>query len=377
MPRYFIHFHQVFLVVLCGYVSYAQKQERWLQKFHPDSLVNRDVKLFPMPIVQSSPETGLRVGFSMDYFFNTSHAQDSIQSRDSFAWLVATYSTRRQLVIEPIWQIYTRNEKYLLRGQAGHTDFSEYFWGIGNEVLNLDSPTTMFYSRTYFQGEFLRKIVPNVFAGLQIQISATHNINFDHSAGDLLNDVRGRASSHTSGIGPNLIFDFRDNPFSPTQGWFLELSYVPHNRKLQSEYNFKEMLVDGRKYFELPKNQFVGFQILGNFSWGDVPLRELSRLGGVNIMRGMVQGRYRDKNMFAFQTEYRKGINRFLKIAAFGSSGMVNENISDFSTKNIHYTYGLGLRILVNKKKNLYSRIDFARSSEGNNAFYFKLMDAF
>lgn len=290
-----------------------------------------------MPIFQSSPETGLRAGFSIDYFFNTGHPKDSIPTRDSFAWLVATYSTRRQLVFEPVWQIYTQNEKYLLRGQAGHTDFSEYFWGIGNEVLNLDSPTTMFYSRTYFQGEFLRKIVPNVFAGLQVQISATRNINFNHSTGDLLNDVRGRASSHTSGIGPNLIFDFRDNPFSPTKGWFLELSYVPHNHQLQSEYSFNEMLVDGRKYFEFPKNQFLGFQMLGNFSWGDVPLRELPRLGGSNLMRGMVQGRYRDKNMVAFQAEYRKGIHRFIKIAAFVGSGMVNKNVRDFSTKNIHY----------------------------------------
>jgi outer membrane protein assembly factor BamA len=193
----------------------------------------------------------------------------------------------------------------------------------------------------------------------------------------LLNDALGRNSSHTSGIGPNLIFDFRNNPFSPTRGWFLELSYVPHNRKLQSEYTFKEVLIDGRKYFELPRNQFIGFQTLGNLSWGDVPLRELPRLGGVNMMRGMVQGRYRDKNMIALQTEYRKGLNRFLKISAFGSGGMVSENIRDFSKQNIYFTYGLGLRILVNKKKNLYSRIDIARSSEGNFAFYFKLMDAF
>ncbi|MEI7581042.1 hypothetical protein [Runella sp.] len=251
MPRYFIHFRNVILAVLCGYVSYAQNQPKWLQKFHPDSLVNHEVKVIPMPIFQSSPETGLRAGFSIDYFFNTGHPKDSIPTRDSFAWLVATYSTRRQLVFEPVWQIYTQNEKYLLRGQAGHTDFSEYFWGIGNEVLNLDSPTTMFYSRTYFQGEFLRKIVPNVFAGLQVQISATRNINFNHSTGDLLNDVRGRASSHTSGIGPNLIFDFRDNPFSPTKGWFLELSYVPHNHQLQSEYSFNEMAVNTLNFLKI------------------------------------------------------------------------------------------------------------------------------
>ncbi len=377
MPLRFIQLSILFFVFLYWQEVVAQDQSKWYKKFHPDTLVNRDVTFFPMPIVQSSPETGVRVGFSLDYFFNTGQSQDSIQSRDSFAWLVATYSTRRQLVIEPIWQIYTRNEKYLLRGQAGHTDFSEYFWGIGREVLNLDSPTNMFYSRTYLQGEFLRKIVPNVFAGLQLQVSATRNITFDSSTGDLLNDVRGRNSSHTAGIGPNLIFDFRNNPFSPTQGWFLELSYVPHNRKLQSEYTFKEVLVDGRKYFELPKNQFIGFQTLGNFSWGDVPLRELPRLGGSNMMRGIVQGRYRDKNMMALQAEYRKGLNRFLKIAAFSGAGMVSENVRNFSKQNIYFTYGLGLRILVNKKKNLYSRVDIARSSEGNFAFYFKLMDAF
>lgn len=362
---------------LCQPSADAQTKAKWYQKFHPDSLINREVNLIPVPILQSAPETGIRAGFSLDYFFNTGNANDSTPTRDSFAWVQATYSTRSQLVIEPLWQIYTRNEKYLLRGQAGHTDFSEYFWGVGQEVLAYDNPPSLFYSRTYFQGEFLRQLVPNIFLGLQVQISTTRNITSDCTLNDLLSEVRGRTGSHTSGIGPNLIFDFRNNPFSPTKGYFFELSYIPHSRRFQSEYDYHELLVDARKYFEFSQSQFVGIQVLGHFSQGEVPLRELPRLGGSNIMRGMIYGRYRNNNMAALQAEYRKGLNRFLKIAAFGSGGLVSESFRHFTPEHIHYTYGLGLRILINKKKSLYSRIDIARSSEGNYALYFKLMDAF
>lgn len=355
----------------------AQNKVPWHQKFNPDSLVNREIKLIPMPIVQSSPETGLRVGLSMDYFFNTGKKEDTLSTRDSFAWLMATYSTRKQLAIEPIWQVYTHNEKYLLRGQAGYIDFSEYFWGIGNNTLTHDQNQSLFYTRSYIQAEFLRSVMPNVFLGLQAQLSNTQNITYPLSVEDLIQDVSGKNSSHTSGIGPNIIFDYRDNPFSPVKGWFLELSHTFHHPHLLSKHTYTESLIDVRKYFSFKNTQFIGFQFVGNLSAGDVPLRELPRLGGNQIMRGMIQGRYRDKNTIAFQSEYRKSLNRFLKIAVFGSSGIVSNQIRDISIHDAHYGYGIGLRILVNKKKNLYSRIDIARSSEGNTAFYFKLMDAF
>ncbi|MEZ4901472.1 MAG: hypothetical protein R2822_06775 [Spirosomataceae bacterium] len=292
-------------------ISYAQNRPKWRDRLNPDSLVNREVSLIPMPILQSSPETGVRAGLSMDYFFNSSKPTDSLPTRDSFAWLMATYSTRKQLMIEPIWQIYTNKEKYLLRGQAGYIDFSEYFWGIGNEVLPASSPPSIFYSRTYFQGEFLRQLIPNIFGGIQVQANITKNLTFDNSLNQLLDGVLGSSGSSTVGIGPNIIFDFRDNPFSPIKGGFLELSYTAHHSELRSEYTYQETLVDARKYFSFKNTQFLGFQVVGNFTNGDVPLRELPRLGGSNIMRGMVQGRYRDKNTVALQAEYRKGLNRF------------------------------------------------------------------
>jgi len=370
-------FHLLFFAVFCATITYAQNKPRWREKLNPDSLVNREVKLIPMPIFQSSPETGLRAGFSIDYFFNTGKQVDSLPTRDSFAWLIATYSTRKQLMIEPIWQIYTNKEKYLLRGQAGYIDFSEYFWGIGNEVLPAAAAPSIFYSRTYFQGEFLRQIVPNIFAGLQVQANLTQNLIFDNALNQLLDGVLGSAGSRTVGMGPNVIFDFRDNPFSPVKGGFLELSYTAHHPSLRSAYTYQETLIDARKYFSFKNTQFLGFQAVGNFTTGDVPLRELPRLGGSHMMRGMIQGRYRDKNTVAVQAEYRKGLNRFLKLAVFGSSGVVSDKVQHLSLTNAHYAYGIGLRILVNKKKSLYSRIDIARSSEGTNAFYFRLLDAF
>ncbi len=370
-----------FFFVLFTSILFAQEQPKksFWQKLNPNALANRKLSFVPIPVVQSSPETGLKVGVALDYFFNTDKDTllDEKPTRDSYAWIQALYSFRNQVAIEPSWQIYTKDEQWFLRGRGGYLDFNERFWGIGNQTLGRTDYADIFYNRYYFQGRVLKKIHQKFFAGLNYNYSNTQNIDLEGAPPSIFGEALGTERSMVSGLGTTFSFDYRNNPFSPTRGWFLDVSFTHHYHKFGSAFNYKEIQIDFRKYFRIGKQDFLGFQTFVHSTKGDVPLRELPRLGGPNMMRGYFMGRYRDKQLWATQVEYRKPLGKLLVAAAFTSVGGVAPELRSMKISDLRYTYGAGLRIMVNKAKHLYARFDFAMSTEGDSGFYFRIADAF
>lgn len=359
-------------VLLSLIVSNLKAQKTWKERLNPDSLVNGHVNLIPIPIFQTTPETGIRIGLSMDYFFNASGSDTSTTTRDSYAWAQVSYSTKRQLLFEPAWQIYTNKETWYLKGRTGYTDFSEKVWNIGPNLLPYDQYSDLLYKRTYFQGIFAKRI-GQLFIGPQIKYSNTYQLT-DSPAESLLPFL---LPTTASGLGLTVILDKRNNPFSPYKGHYLELSSIHYRQDIGSSNRFDEYLLDARYYFTLQSKHTFAFQALYNGMNGDVPFREIPRLGGSNLLRGLTEGRQRDNQFAAAQTEYRYTINRFFKAAAFLSLGAVSPTLASFQWSQVQQTGGVGLRILVNEKKQLYSRFDMAISKTDPIAFYFKLMDAF
>lgn len=378
---HFKYFFGIFLLFTFSFPLLAQEQPKktFWQKINPNALANRKISFIPIPVVQSSPETGLKVGVALDYFFNTDKDTllDEKPTRDSYAWVQALYSFRNQLAIEPFWQIYTKDEQWFLRGRGGYLDFNERFWGVGNHTLERTEYADIYYNRYYFQGRVLKKIYQKFFAGINYNYSNTQNIELEGAKPTIFGEALGTQGSLVSGWGTTLSFDYRDNPFSPTKGWYLDISTTHHYRKFGSSFSYKEIQVDFRKYFKIGKKDFLGIQTIIHKTKGEVPLRELPRLGGPNIMRGYFMGRYRDKQLWATQVEYRKSLSKLLVGSVFSSVGAVAPEFYMLKMSDLRYSYGAGLRVLVNKAKNLYARFDFAMSTQGDSGFYFRIADAF
>ncbi len=366
------------LIGMGGFLQAQEKKTTFWQKLHPDSLVSRELHVLPIPVFRTSPETGFQAGISTDYFFNADKLDSAATTRNSYAWLQVLYSTRRQLVIEPAWQIYTRNENYFLRGRAGHVIFSEHFWGVGNETLPNDEYLKASYTRWYFQGDFHGRIQAKFFAGISTYLSHVQKVAFDEP--ERVNELApflGSESNRIVGLGPSLLWDYRNDAFSPTRGWYANAYYRRHFAGLGSTFNYGEQFLDLRKYFPLDEKNLIAVQAIGQFTQGSVPFHDLPRLGGPSIMRGYVQGRFRDQQLWSAQTEYRRDLGRFLVAAAFLSAGGVAPTIKDFSAATTRYGGGAGLRILINRKMNLYTRLDFAVTSDRTTGFYFRIFDAF
>mgnify|MGYP002779584982 CR=1 FL=1 len=348
-----------------------------LQRLNPKRIMSGNLSFVPIPTVGFAPETGFSYGASFNYFFNATKAGDKDSARESFIWLSVSHSTRNQLVIEPNWQVYTRGEKWFTRGQAGYTRFFERLWGFGNNNVGEDDFSDVFYERLYLQGVLGRQVRRNVFLGMRANTSRMFDAVEERSEFATL--MPGATESFVNGLGPVFIADRRNHPYNTMAGWYAEASTLFHHRAFGSQFAYNDIQFDVRKYWPMKKGGgSLAVQAVANFLPGDVPWRELTRVGGPNIMRGFFEGRYRGRHLMAAQAEFRQPVGRFLKFAAFIGTAQVGNQMADFSLLHNHrIAGGGGIRILLNRKRQLYFRTDIAFTNDGTRAVYFRLGEAF
>lgn len=358
--------------------SFTAPQRHWLGKFHPDSIINGKLGIIPVPVISSSPETGLRGGVVLQYFMNTGSGKDtSRKTRDSYSYLEALYSTRRQTVFESYTQMYTPGEKYFFRHRMGYINNSERIWGFGNQTVAADDYEKVTYTRLYLTTSFTRQIKNKLFAGLNVNISKTYDVATAAKDSNLLAGQPGEHGYYVIGVGPTLIWDKRDHPMNARKGWYGELAVTHYTSAFGSDFSYTEYLGDVRKYFSLRDSSVLAFQGYAFLTDGTVPWREKARMGSSTIMRGYFSGRFRDNEYAAAQAEYRKPVHRWVTLAFFAAVGQIQDKVSDFNFSNTKLAGGMGIRVLANKAKRIYLRFDYARSTDNTSGFYFKVGEAF
>jgi hypothetical protein len=350
-------------------VSSMEAQEKKKDRL-ADKVFGKNLRFIGNPIVQNSPETGLKMGVAGNYLFK--NGSDSL-TRSSNAYLQIAYTTKSQFIFEPIWNVFSPGEKYIFRGRAGYLNFTDQFWGIGPDAEQVNS-IDLSYQRFYLQSKVLRKVYRNWFAGGALRYSKLYALKW---SGESPN-VEGNSGSTVAGLGPNLQADFRDNPFSPQRGWYFDVYYAAFGKFAGGTHRFDEFQADVRYYRPLKQPyQVLAFQLFGLFTQGNIPFRELPRLGSSFLMRGYFEGRFRDRNYLAGQVELRQPIYKWLHASAFLALAEVAPSIDEFSLMRVKSTAGLGLRVLLNKKETVFARFDVAVNNEGGLGVYIRINDAF
>lgn len=359
--------------------AHAQHKTPIWKKLHPDSLVNLNLKVLPVPVASYSPETGLSVGFNLNYFFNAGDSASKATTRNSLAGLEFRYTSRKQTTIQASWSIYTNQEKYFINGATGFADFYERFWTLTSPAGDNDRFRELQYYRTYFRNTFAKNLGKQSFLGFALNYNRITNMRLSGDTTIKVNQIPGANGSTVFGIGPVLLFDHRDNQFSPSgEAWYAAFNGLFYMNALGGQYTFQQYNIDLRQYNLIKATKgLLCFQAVGNFASGEVPLLEKNRLGSNMIMRGYFQGRFRDNQLLAAQVEYRQPVGRFLVLAAFMSTGQTAPTLSSMRLSNMESAAGGGVRVLLNKEKKIYARIDVGYTRLGNFGFYARLGDAF
>ncbi|HUB61709.1 MAG TPA: BamA/TamA family outer membrane protein [Puia sp.] len=330
--------------------------------------------ILAFPFAVRSLETNWGFGGIVARFFKAGNADDTtIRTSDVNA--LGLYTLRKQLILVASATIFFPREDRIARFQASYSYYPDDFWGLGNHVPY--SNEEGFSQKQFFiNPQFLQRIHDNLYLGVTYQFQHTGPISY--TPGGLFDqeNIAGRYGGNTSGIGPILSWDTRNNAYSPDHGFFAELQYVWFPGFIGSNFNFRLFSADVRKFIYLDPKSVLGLQGIAGLTFGNTPFRDLEELGGADMMRGIYGGRFTDKCLQAYQAEYRRFLFWRIGVVAFAAVGEVAPVPGQFELNGFHYSYGAGGRFALSKAEKLNLRVDYGIARH-SNAFTVQLREAF
>ncbi len=329
--------------------------------------------LLVFPFIVRSLETDWGFGGIAARFFKTGKKDTTIRTSD--VNLLALYTLKKQLIVVLSSTLFFPKENRIARFQASYSYYPDKFWGLGNRTSH-DVGENFSQRQFFINPQFLQRIHHKLYIGISYEFQHTGAVSY--TPGGLFDkeNITGRYGGNTSGIGPILSWDTRNNAYSPTQGVFAEMQYLWFDRVMGSNFNFTIFSIDLRKFFYLTEKSVLALQGIAGLSSGNTPFRKLEELGGSDMMRGYYGGRFTDKCLMAYQAEYRRLLFWRIGMVAFASTGEVGPSPGHFELDGFHFAYGGGLRFMLSKEEKLNLRIDYGVGRH-SNAFNVQLREAF
>lgn len=342
------------------------------QKFRLWSDTSKNARKIIFPIAVYTPETHLGVGLLGVRLWKNMH--QTMPTRTSNAEIIALYTSRNQVILIPRYTIFTKGEKYLFEGFGEELiGFRDYYFGIGNETPS-SNRQKIIYDALGWENRVGRKIFKKKKLFIGTEIRALQYYNMRRSTPDLLDTghVTGYTGSSSIGLGPALTWDNRDNVVNPSKGFYWDFRYSFYSKLLGGTVDYHRIYIDFRKYININalRRHVLAFEFFGNFVRGDAPFKELAELGGPRIMRGFYRGRFRDNYLTAFQAEYRLRLYKRVGMVAFAGAGKVY-NPKELDLSGMHYSYGTGLRVNINKREKLNLRLDYAFGDPDHPGYFY------
>ena len=344
---------------------------RYINKIIRDTTEISKPQLMVYPVLAYSPETNIEFGFSSLY---VRYAKGDTTNRLSEINAFKFYTLQNQFGGFLEHAIYSDQNKWFFLGKLKLQSFPLSYYGIGPETKNQKLAKVDAF-QIQVKERLLRKVHKSIYAGLEFDFQNLSNvrfINYDESIS--YEKPVGSNGFANFGIGAGILYDNRHNILNVREGIFAELAFLHYEQKFGSQFTFTSINSDFRYFHPIRKRNVLAFQYLGQFTVGNAPFSQLALMGGEMMMRGYYTGRYRDRNLMAFQTEYRMLPFSFSKrfgSTIFVSAGVVSNSIASSKATNIVYAGGMGIRFLLFPKKDIWTRLDFAFTEEGNGIYLY------
>ena len=191
-------------------------------------------------------------------------------------------------------------------------------------------------------------------------------------------NVIGVGGSTVVGTRFNLVYDHRDQEFSPSRGFYgkstLEFNDITESNGIDMVDNYWRYNLDLRQYFSTA-NQKLTFLIRNTWTFNseeNIPFYELSGLGGNNTMRAYDPSRFLGKNAFFGSMEMRYtlfevkilGYPMAIEMAGFLDVGQVfgGENDADLGDE-LNWDPGVSIRMI--NRPNVGLILNFANGADG------------
>lgn len=373
---FFIRIIGILFIYLCGYVeSVAQKKLFGFSRLDDTVSVEKN-GLFVLPLLYYTPDTRWAIGGAGVYYFRVQPKYDNEKiTRVSYVQFLADYTQNKQIDVWGLWNIFSRNENFLFKGELRYRDFPDRFYGIGNNTSK-SAEEKYTYQQVSIKSLVLKKIKPSLFVGLDYHFESEYGFEYAHE-GTL---SEGTITGYNGGIGSAMgfvgIYDNRDNPINTHSGKLIEVSTYLYTPVLGSTFSFSTINGTYQQYWLVKKNHALALQTKMRLSFGEVPFLDMSMSGSDDLLRGYPKNRFRDHHFIGTQLEYRYPLFWRFGMVSFVGIGDVFNKVSDIRGNTLKYSIGSGLRFAVNPAERLNIRFDYAIGREGGY-FYFAVAESF
>ena len=383
---------------------------RWRNK-PPKAISENKNSLLLVPVFGANPALGFMFGVGGQFAFKVpetkrySMISGSVQATSKNQYLVLLKNN-----------IYTPNERIFLTGDWRFQIFSQPTYGLGTNApkggileyqfniagteINDDSlAQPMKFNFLRIHQTVAVKVKNNLYLGLGYYLDGYTSIKDERlrlNPGDTLltshyayNTFYGfdTKNYYSSAIHTALVVDTRDNMISAYRGYYLELGWRGAFKFMGNPRNGNMLNVEWRSFHNLSKTNpahLIAFWVMGNFSpTGQFPYMVLPATAydqRSRSARGYTQGRFRGNDFVYAESEYRFPISGcgglwsgVLFLNGTTASGAKND---PKLFESIKPGYGLGLRLMLDKKSRSNLAIDYgwgARSS----GFYLAVSETF
>lgn len=369
----------LFIVLTCFAPGYSQT----VDEQPPDTLskfekFNQKAEAFfkwaPAPIITYSSEAGNTFGLAKFNLFHPSK-KDSI-SKPSKLSEVFTVSTKGRINFSISNDLILKENKYMILSYFNYKKTPEYLLGVGNDV-SIENVEEVTVNRAKFSTAAMRRFKENYYAGISLDFSDYFGIEADSNSFLISDDVNGLRGGTDIGVGIAIALDSRDNRYNAYKGSLLLSTLTFYPRFLGSRYEFTNMYIDARKYFNPWLRHVIAIQATLTYSSGDVPFYDLALLGGEDRMRGYYKGALRDKVLVDTQVEYRLPIWSIFGVTTWVATGRVADSFKNLDLDGFWLSFGGGIRIRVDSENNTNLRFDMGFGPNGVSGFYFNFAEAF
>ncbi len=269
--------------------------------------------------------------------------------------------------------LHLLDDKLRIKVGAGYADIRYQFYGIGNDIGDLGINIDILQKGPVYFATASWRVWNKLYVGLGYLAG-----NVDSSLRISLPQLPFFDPSLKLDVGAYVVpieFDSRDHEQFPRDGWFVSGRTMLYRDSAGSDFDAEIFKLAVNHYRPMGEQNVLALRAYLRSSSGDAPFFLLSTFGGNTDLRGYPSGRYRDRMMYALQSEYRWQFNDSWIFTGFAGFGEVAESFEGFGS-NFLPAAGIGVRYVLSKKHRVGLAADIAVGKDGTE-FYFGVGEAF
>lgn len=346
----------------------------WNSVFNDTTSIEQP-KFIAYPTIAYAPETKWEFGVSAVYVY---YANQDIKNRLSEITAFSFVTLEKQYGLWMDHALYSDKSLWFFLGRIRLQQFPLLYFGTGidisgEELAQIDAGTISIRERV------LRKVHGSLYLGFETDFHSLSNVSINQLTSEPFQVPNGVQKFTNLGLGLGLVYDDRHNVLNVRKGFFGEMGFLRYDDGWGSDFEFTSYFLDARYYLPTTNSQVLASQLYLSEVQGNAPFTQLSLMGGESLLRGYYLGRYRDQTLLAAQTEYRflpfPFSNRW-GAAAFVGFGTVSDGAAEIDLSKLKVAGGTGVRFLIFKSKDIFTRFDVAFSEDGLG-YYFFIGEAF